>query len=449
MTRRLGTRVSSRLTNVPRHERFALPNGLQVLLAPQSSSPTASVWVWYRVGSKNEWPGITGASHWVEHMLFQGSPKYPKGETDRAIVAVGGSLNAFTDTDFTAYLNIVPREYLDLPLAIEADRMTRALIAPKEVERERTVIHSEREGNENWPEFRAEEELYSLAFRFHPYRWDPLGRRVDIEQLTAEQLQTYYHRFYGTKNALLVVTGGFDLRSTRREIQRRFSSLPSGGDDPTVRIVEPPARGERRSRLTGPGTTPLLEIGWRSPALPDPETPATMLLDVLLGGEARLFSAGAGWGRSAEHPSSRLYRALVEPGLAVRASSMWRPRLHPGLFTIGAQAAPGVSIERLERAVDEVIERFIRLGPTALEMADARAKVIRGAALAYEGATRTAFRLGYFATLNAGDVERQLLRNILKTSAAATRSRARELFRPESRTTVIYEPKGGPGAGSD
>ena len=120
-----------------RLDRFSLPNGLEVILVSDRTSPTASVWVWYRVGSKNEWPGVTGASHWVEHMLFLGSPHYKKGEIDRAIVEVGGTLNAFTDNDFTAYFTTVPKEHLGIPLAIEAERMTRALIAPKEVERER------------------------------------------------------------------------------------------------------------------------------------------------------------------------------------------------------------------------------------------------------------------------------------------------------------------------
>ncbi|MCI4360810.1 MAG: insulinase family protein, partial [Thermoplasmata archaeon] len=159
----------------PKLVQFRLPNGLSVMLAPDRESPTASVWVWYRVGSKNEWPGVTGASHWVEHMLFLGSPRFKKGEIDRAVVEVGGTLNAFTDSDFTAYFSTVPREHLSVPLSIEADRMTRALLLPKEVERERTIIRSEREGNENWPEFRAAEELFAVAFQRHPYRWDALG----------------------------------------------------------------------------------------------------------------------------------------------------------------------------------------------------------------------------------------------------------------------------------
>ncbi|MGD0250474.1 MAG: pitrilysin family protein [Thermoplasmata archaeon] len=415
------------------------------MLASAPASPTASVWVWYRVGSKNEWPGITGASHWVEHMLFQGSPRYKKGEIDRAVVSVGGELNAFTDSDFTAYFSTVPREHLSVPLDIESDRMTRALISDGEVARERTVIHSEREGNENWPEFRVEEELYQLAFRVHPYRWDALGRREDIERLTAEELRNYYRRFYGTRNAILVVSGGFDRSEIAAEVRARFSSLPPTGDDVSVREVEPSPRGERRSELSGPGTTPYLQIGWRSPALYDPETPATMLLDTVLGGETRLFAAGSGWGRAPEHPSARLYRALVDTGLAVRATSEWRPRYYPGLFTVQAQAAAGVSLDRLEREIEAVVDRLARRGPTTTEMNDIRTKVRRGAALAYEGASRTAFRLGYFSVLRSPEYEDEVFRSVLCVTADQVRERARTLFRPESRVVVRYEPTGGDG----
>ncbi|MCI4324221.1 MAG: insulinase family protein, partial [Thermoplasmata archaeon] len=231
---------------------FFLPNGLQVILAPQPLAPTASVWVWYRVGSRNEHPGITGASHWVEHMLFNGSPHWPKGSIDRAVVETGGYLNAFTDTDVTAYLTTVPAGKIDLPLRIEADRMTRATIAPTEVDRERKIVLSERMGNENWPEFRVEEELLGLAFRQHPYRWDPLGYPEDIRNLTAIALKEYYLRFYGPKNAILVVAGGLDRDRIAARIRSSFSRLPASGEDPTVRIVEPPAQAERRATLHGP-----------------------------------------------------------------------------------------------------------------------------------------------------------------------------------------------------
>jgi len=412
----------------PKVRSFSLKNGLRVLLAPEASSPTVSVWVWYRVGSKNEHPGITGASHWVEHMLFEGSPRYGKGMVERAVLEVGGEINAFTDTDFTAYFTTVPRDHLALPLDIESDRMTRAAITDEEVARERTVIHSEREGNENWPEFRVEEELYQLAFRAHPYRWEVLGRRRDIEQMTAEQLREYYRRFYGPKNAVLVVAGGFDARSTETAVRRQFSPLPPWGDDVEVREKEPPPSGERRSTLHGPGTTPYVEIGWRSPALNDPATPAVLVLDTILGGESRVFSAGMGWRGRREHPTARLYRALVEKGIAVRATSGWSPRVYPSLFTVQAQAATGVSADRLEAALLTTVDRLARNGPTAKEMTDVRTRVRRGAAMSYEGASSTGFRIGYFSALHSLRLEDELLRRLLRVSAREVRNEARALF---------------------
>lgn len=427
----------------PAARRFRLANGLEVVLAARPDSPTTSVWVWYRVGSKNEWPGVTGASHWVEHMLFQGSPKFAKGAIDRAIVEVGGTLNAFTDTDFTAYFSTVPKERLSIPLAIEADRMTRALLTDREVERERTVIHSEREGDENWPEFRVEEELYQLGFRHHPYRWEPLGRKEDIRSLTPAALREYYRRFYGPKNAVLVVSGGFEPKTVAAKVRTAFGRLPPVGADPHVREVEPEPNGERRSTLRGPGTTPLVAVGWRSPAIDDPRTPAAIVLDVVLGGETRLFSSGASWGRGGEHPSSRLYRALVDPALAVRASSEYRPRVHPSLFTISAQAAPGVSLDRLETVVRAEVDRLAASGPTAEELAEVRTKVRRGAELAYEGASRTGFRLGYFAMLGGTGFESTLLRRILAVDRSAARAEAARLFPPGRAVVVHYEPTGG------
>ncbi len=435
------------LPRVPRPptRTFRLPNGLTVMLAPEARSPTASVWVWYRVGSVNEQPGITGASHWVEHMLFEGSPRYGKGEIDRAVIRVGGTLNAFTDTDFTAYYTTVPREHLEVPLDIESDRMTRALITDAEVARERTVIFSEREGNENWPEFRVEEELYQLAFREHPYRWDALGRRADIERMSAEELRGYYRRFYGPRNAILVIAGGFAPAPVAAEVRRRFGSLPALGDPVGVRSVEPPIRGERRSELSGPGTTPYLQVGFPAPALEDPKTPSTIMLDAILGGETRLFATGSVWGRSSEHPASRLYRGLVDTGLAVRATSEWRARRYPSLFTVQAQATEHVGLDRLETAVLRLLERFADEGPRPAELEEIRVRIRRASALAYEGASRTGFRLGYFSVLQGPALEDEIFRALLRVRPREVRDRARELFAPERRLVVRYTPvhKGG------
>ncbi len=425
----------------PRTSEFRLANGLRVLLAPDPRSPTASVWVWYRVGSKNERPGITGASHWVEHMLFQGSPRYPKGAIDRGVVEVGGTLNAFTSYDFTAYFTTVPREHLRLPLAIEADRLTRAYLRDGEVDRERSVVLSEREGDENWPEFRAEEELYQLAFRHHPYRWDALGYRRDIESMSGAQLRAYYRRFYGPRNATLVVAGGVAAREVRREIVRRFARLPPTGEDPTVGEVEPEPSGERRSDLAGPGTTPFVVYGYRAPGLDDERAAALLMLDAVLGGECRLFSGGSVWGSPKDHPSSRLYRALVDRGLAVRAHSEWEPKIYPSLWTIFAQASDGIPLERLAGAVDRVLDRLSQEGPTEGELREMRIRLRRSARLAYEGASRTGFRVGLFSVLGGAGLGRRLFERLLTVRAKELRRVAGELLGRERRCVVRYEPR--------
>ncbi|MGC2289071.1 MAG: pitrilysin family protein [Thermoplasmata archaeon] len=424
-------------------QRLRLRNGLDVILAPDSHSPTVSSWVWYHVGSVNEHPGITGVSHWVEHMMFQGSPHYRKGEIDRAIFAVGGTSNAFTDNDFTAYFATVPKQHWDVPLRIEADRMVDARMDPTDAERERIVILSEREGNENRPEFRVEEELHALAFRQHPYRWDPLGFAGDMARMPTSAVTEYYHQFYGPRNALLVMSGGFNPPATLRRIRQRFGHIAIGGASTGVGGSEPAIRGPRRGHLRGPGSTGLVEIGWPAPAFSDPRTAATMLLDQLLGGETSLFSPQPFWSRSTEHPNSRLYRRLVRTGLAVRASSDYRPRLYPGLFTIEAQAAPHVPTEHVEDALRSEVRRLTQEGATLAEWADARAIIARGARLAYEGSTRSGFRLGFFGINGGLGRERELLRRVLQVSRAEVRAEADRMFSEESSVTVRYDPTGG------
>jgi zinc protease len=427
-----------------RVRRLRAPNGLDVILAPDPNSPTVSCWVWYHVGSVNEHPGITGVSHWVEHMMFQGSPHYRKGEIDRAIFAIGGTSNAFTDNDFTAYFATVPRQHWEVPLQIESDRMVSARMDPKDSDRERAVILSEREGNENRPEFRVEEELHALAFRQHPYRWDPLGFAGDMAHMPTAEVANYYHRYYGPRNALLVLTGGFDSGAAWRSILRRFGPIPSGGASTQVQATEPKIRGARRGHLHGPGSTPILEIGWPAPAFDDDRSAAVMLLDQILGGESSLFSPQPFWSRSIEHPDSRLYRALVRVGLAVRASSDYRPRLYPGLMTVEAQAAPQVSVDRVEEALRSEIRRLRQGGPTVREWSDARAIMARGARMAYEGSTRSGFRLGFFGINGSLRREGEMLRRALGVRRSELRSEADRLFSDEASVTVRFEPTGSP-----
>jgi zinc protease len=152
--------------------------------------------IWYRVGSRNERPGLTGVSHWVEHMMFKGTPSFPDGMLDRLVSREGGHWNAFTWLDFTAYYETMPADRIDLSLRLEADRMVNMIFSEEKVESERTVILSERGMYENDPQFLLNEELASAAFRVHPYHHETIGDEIDLKTMTREDLFAYYRKHY-------------------------------------------------------------------------------------------------------------------------------------------------------------------------------------------------------------------------------------------------------------
>ena len=168
-----------------------LDNGLKVLTLEKHTAEVVTCWAWYRVGSRNERPGITGISHWVEHMLFKGGVRFKKGEVFKEIARCGGYNNGFTSTDYTAYFETLPADQIDLGLRIEADRMAYATFDPPEVESERTVIISEREGAENYPQFLLDEEMKATAFHLHPYQWSVIGSKSDLNSMTRDDLVGY------------------------------------------------------------------------------------------------------------------------------------------------------------------------------------------------------------------------------------------------------------------
>src|SRR5437667_253858 len=242
-----------------------LENGLKVVLRPIPDTKALSTWVVYRIGSRNEVPGMTGSTHWVEHMLFKGGGKLGKGDIDKMISRLGGKMNAFTDTDYTMYFETIPASAMDTALMIESERMRNAAFDPKEVEAERTVVISEREGAENQPDFAVEEELWGLAFHVHPYHWTAIGYKQDLATLARDPLYRHYLRFYAPNNASLILVGGFDVAVAMQHIREAFGRLqPEAPPDP-LRLAEPEQRGERRSDLERPGPADLLSVGWPLP----------------------------------------------------------------------------------------------------------------------------------------------------------------------------------------
>ena len=313
-------------------EKHRLENGLTVLLKESRHAPVTTFWVWYRVGSRNEVPGITGIAHWAEHMLFKGSEGFPKGEIDKQIARNGGIMNGLTWLDFTTFFETFPADRIDLGLRIESDRMVNALFDPEEVALERSVIISERQGAENQPTFLLEEEVVGTAFRIHPYHHDTIGDMCDLETITHEQLWRHYQTYYGPNNAIAVAVGDFDAPEMLARIGDLFGPIPARSDPPPVNRAEPPQQGERRVNREGPGSTAYLQAAYRAPAATDPDFfPMTVLSTILTGASGMNLFAGAPPNRS-----SRLYKALVETGLAAGVSGSLMPMLDPSLYSISA-----------------------------------------------------------------------------------------------------------------
>ena len=195
---------------MPKLTHHTLPNGLTVLLREAHSAPVISWWLAYRVGSRNEPTGLTGISHWVEHMMFKGTERFPAGMLDREIDRAGGQWNAFTSMDATKYFETLPAGKIDIAMEAEADRMCNAIFDPEETESERTVIISERQGAENQPTFWLQEELRGAAFRVHGYHHEIIGDEADLRRMTRDDLYHHYRRHYNPANAAAIAVGAFD-----------------------------------------------------------------------------------------------------------------------------------------------------------------------------------------------------------------------------------------------
>ncbi|MDT7883564.1 MAG: pitrilysin family protein [Thermoflexus sp.] len=331
----------------------SLDNGLTVVLKEQHHAPVVTFWIWYRVGSRDEPTGLTGISHWVEHMLFKGTPTYPKGTLDRLISREGGAWNGMTWLDFTTYFETLPSDRWTIAPEIEADRMTKALFHPKEVEAERTVILSERHGYENNPLFLLSEQVQALAFQAHPYGHEVIGWPGDLQTMTREDLYRHYRTYYAPNNAVVVAVGDFRIPEALRVIERAFGRIRPVPEIPRLRVQEPPPRGERRTVLEGEGNTAYLEIAYLIPEATHPDFLPLVVLNAVFTGTGSLsFSGGT------SNKTSRLYRALVERGIAADIEGSLIPTVEPFLYRLTATLQPGRHPQEAEAVIDAEIDRL-------------------------------------------------------------------------------------------
>src|SRR4029078_6512011 len=219
-----------RFYNDPMLRRATLDNGLKVLIQEEHTAPLASVWCWYKVGSKAERPGLTGVSHWCEHMNFKGTTNIPRDQVKGIIEQFGGSWNGYTWIDQTAYLETATRDALDRMLFIESERMANCLYHPDDCESERSVIISELQGGETDPDQLLDQELTATAFKAHTYRHPTIGWQSDLEAMTRDDLYGYYREYYVPNNATLVIVGDVDADDALRRVEHHFRAIQPGGE---------------------------------------------------------------------------------------------------------------------------------------------------------------------------------------------------------------------------
>ncbi len=402
------------------------------------TAPIISHWVWYRVGSRNEVAGFTGVSHWVEHMQFKGTPQFPSTVLDKAISREGGFWNAFTYLDWTTYFETMPAEKIDLALRLEADRMVNSQFDPQEVASERTVIISERQGNENEPLFRLGEELQALAFRVHSYHHEVIGDLADLETMQRDDLYRHYRQYYTPNNAVIAVAGDFESEVMLGRIRELFEPIPAG-EALLQRIRPEPAQsGERRFTLEGPGETTYIQFAHRAPAASDPDFFPLTVLDSLLTGPSSLNMFGGG----ISNKTSRLYRALVEGELAVSVYGGLQATIDPFLHTITIYVRPGCSVETVFSKLEDEIKRLQDAPPSPDELARAVKQARALFAYGSESITNQAFWMGFSEMFASYDWFTGYLDNLAAVTPGDVQRMAQVYLRPQNRIHGIYLPTG-------
>jgi len=416
-----------------------LDNGLKVLVQEEHTAPLASVWCWYKVGSKDERPGLTGVSHWVEHMNFKGTANIPRDQVKGIIEQFGGSWNGYTWIDETTYFETATRDALDRMLFIEAERMASCLYHPDDCESERSVIISELQGGENDPDQLLDQELTATAFKAHPYRHPTIGWLSDLQTMTRDDLYGYYRRHYVPNNATLVIVGDVDTDAALRRVDHYFGGIAPGESPARIRTVEPEQTGERRLAIRREGTTAYLKIGYHAPSATEPHFASLLVLDAVLTG-AKGVNLWSSFRVPPPQRSATLYRALVETGLASSVSGSLMPTAQPFLFTLSATVTDGTPLDAVGTAMLDTINRVRREGITDAELAKAKAQLRARLVFDNDSVTNIAHQLGYFETIDSVDLFSALPARIAEVTVEAAAAAAEAVLKPSNRTVGWFEP---------
>ncbi|MBT8087418.1 MAG: insulinase family protein, partial [Gammaproteobacteria bacterium] len=329
-------------------------NGLRIVVWPDHDIPNIAMYNFVRAGSRNEYPGITGLSHFFEHMMFNGTSTLEPGEFDRIMEAAGGSNNASTSKDLTVYMNWFPLAALETVIELEADRLLNLSFDRDMIESERSVITSERQaGVDNENDSRLYEQVLATAFVAHPYQFPIIGWPSDIAGWTQADLESYFQTYYAPNNATMVFVGAVSPEAVFMLADRHLAPIPAQRPPPPVRTVEPEQAGERRLVIETDAPTPLLHVAFHAGKATDPETRhMALLLNILTGGS-----------------SSRLHRLLVEEEqLALSVGGLQFEGFDPGLVYFYLTLPPDADIAAVEARLLKELSRVASEGVTRAEL---------------------------------------------------------------------------------
>jgi zinc protease len=406
----------------------ALPNGFKMILLEDHKSPVAVAQVWYRVGSRNEIPGVTGLSHMLEHMMFKGTEKHPGGTYSETISRNGGEENAFTTDDATMYYARLASDRLSTAVELEADRMRNLVLTDQQFEPERKVVAEERRLRvEDNPIAFLYETLRAQSFLEHPYRQPTIGWANDIAGWKLRDLKEHYDRYYQPSNAFLVAVGDFDAKALGDLAAEHFGRYPRGPDPPPVRAREQPPRGPVRVSVERPAELAFVGISYRAPNLHHPDSAALDLLQAVLTG-----------GKSA-----RLYRRLVhEERLALDVDASYeRTAIDDKTFTISAQPQLDVPIATLEEAILAEVEEIRRRAPDADELARAKARIESAFVFSQDSVFYRGLLLGTYELTGDWRAIDDYLPAMRAVAAEDVRRVAEIYLAPDHRTTGTLFPK--------
>ncbi len=416
-----------------------LDNGLTVLIQEQHTAPLVSVWCWYRVGSGDERPGLTGVSHWVEHMNFKGTVNIPHDDMKSIVERFGGAWNGYTWIDQTTYLETAGKDALDTLLFIEAERMGNGLYEPADCESERTVIISELQGSENDPDQLLDTEVTASAFRAHPYRHPTIGWIDDLRSMTRDDLYGHYRRHYVPSNATLVVVGDVETEAVLGGVERHFGAMAPGSPIARRRPAEPKQVGERRVLIEREGTTAYLKSAWRAPAATDDDFFPMLVLDAGLTG-AKGLNLWTSFRGVPPQRKARLYAALVERGLASAVGGALIATAEPFLYTVSLTAMQGVPLAALEEAANAEIERVRAGGLTEAEVERAKRQLRARLVFENDSVTSVAHQIGYFETVVGPGYFERIGERLAAVTAAQVADVAARRLGAEARTVGWFRP---------